>query len=159
MSKKILKISSNQVLKQVFSNSQIANKNAEPQTFMRSISTLRGLEKPCGLFNPFEETLEDNIQDDIFMDMLLENEPNHRENDLSFNENMNPDSDQKLPLKKTSKFAKKVKDVSIFKSIQIRRIKKKQNPLKIIRNYFFIIIIWIRNFFKFFLFWWLIIQW
>lgn len=113
MSKKILKISSNQVLKQVFSNSQIANKNAEPQTFMRSISTLRGLEKPCGLFNPFEETFEDNIQDDIFTDMLLENEPNHRENDLSFNENMNPDSDQKLPLKKTSKFAKKVKDVSL----------------------------------------------
>lgn len=80
---------------------------------MRSISTLRGLEKPCGLFNPFEETLEDNIQDDIFMDMLLENEPNHRENDLSFNENMNPDSDQKLPLKKTSKFAKKVKDLNM----------------------------------------------
>lgn len=121
MSKKIIRLSSNQVLKQVFTNSQIANKTVEQPILTRSQSSLRGLEKPCGLFNPFEEDIENN-NDQLFMDLLLENmeESNIKTHDVIenkdiFSENLNFESsiDQKAPTKKVSKFAKKVQDLNM----------------------------------------------
>lgn len=131
MSKKIIRLSSNQVLQQVFSNSQnIANtKNVEPQTFFHQDMTLRGVEKACGLFNPLDIILEDisienydienQKQEALLMDLL--DMPNFLdesiENDLFFeNENMNPIdhfSDSQKPQRNISKFAKKVQDLNL----------------------------------------------
>lgn len=94
---------------------------------MHNHNSLCGHEKPCGLFNTCEESgnskaddllFEDLFSPDIFDESFISN--NNIENELILNENINPQLsiEQKPPVKKVSKFAKKVNDVNLlFKHI------------------------------------------
>lgn len=142
MSKKIIRLSSNQVLKQI-SNTQIANKQhtlqhhqtVEPQTLTPLNSALCGLEKPCGLFNPFQldfEDIENNnnsintfmscTDDHLMMDLLnipeLDCEapqiPVLNENIVNIDDNQVVVEQQK-PNKNVSKFFKKIQEYNIPK--------------------------------------------
>lgn len=140
MSKKILRLSSNQVLKQI-SNSQITNKPSVEQptwTYVNDGHSLLGLEKPCGLFNPIESDVIQNSDkdDELMMELLGMNfshddmpfiDNNNIENQL-FNENMNPADlnnnilEPKQPNKKISKFSKKVQDLNMKINIPSRQV-------------------------------------
>ncbi len=96
---------------------------------MRQASALCGLEKPSGLFNPFEEEFEDNTTEDrlfsLFMDTFLNSNEifvnsddiKNFEEEMSLGENANPAYEQHIqkPLKESkSKFSKRIKNVSYF---------------------------------------------
>lgn len=137
MSKKIVRLSSNQVLRQI-SNSLNANKKqqnqtVEPQTLTRLDSLLCGLEKPCGLFNPFDfEDIENNnfnsfmsTDDNLMMDLL--NTPNFDceapQIPVTSNENIDDNqvvanspidlAEQQKPKRNVSKVFKKAQEVII----------------------------------------------
>ncbi len=121
--KKILRLTPNQVLKQVMTN-------AEQATFMTPNNTLRGQAKACGLFDfDLISELEQNdlfntddttsFLDNLLYDSIVESTNPASDSMSTFNyngdlessqflENINPINETKKPI---SKFAKKINEV------------------------------------------------